>query len=295
VSPNLTFKGTTARANVRGDVKVPELLIYGPPTEAPIKPSEDVVIVGREESSAEKSAVMAVDAEVRVVLGDRVIVKAEGVDAQLKGELRVAATSAEDVTARGEISVVKGRYSAYGVGLAIARGRVLFAGGPLDDPSLDILAVRTVSEVQAGVQVSGTVKKPLVKLYSRPAMADADVLSYMVLGRALGGEDKEETNALMKAAGALLSAGQSTALQDQVKKRLGIDVIEVEAGGGDVSRSVVTVGKYLSSRLYVSYGRALFSEENLFKLRYRIGKRLELESHSGEASGVDLYYTIQFD
>ena len=294
ISPNLRFSGTKNKATVRGEVRVPEFLVYGPPKEAAIKPSEDVVIAGQPEKR-EKGGQLAMDVEVKLLLGDRVIVKAEGADAQLKGELLVSASSLDRVIARGEISAVKGKYSAYGVGLDITRGRVLFAGGPVDDPSLDILAVKTVNEVKAGVQVTGTARKPVVKLYSQPAMTDADILSYMVLGHALGAQDKEQTTALMKAAGALLSAGQSTALQDQVKQRLGLDVIGIETGGGNTARSLVTIGKYLSPMLYVSYGRALFTGENLFKLRYKIGKRLELESHGGESSGVDLYYTIQFD
>ncbi len=294
ISPNLRISGTKKRVMVRGEVRVPELLIYGPPKEAAVKPSEDVVIVGQQEE-ATKGGQLAMDVEVKIILGERVIVKAEGADAQLKGEVVVATQAVEKVIARGEITVAKGKYSAYGVGLDITRGRVLFAGGPMDNPSLDILAVKTVNEVKAGVLVTGTVQKPVVKLYSQPAMTDADVLSYMVLGHALGTQDKEQSSTLMKAAGALLSAGQSTALQDQVKQRLGLDVIDIQTGGGNVSRSLVTIGKYLSSRLYVSYGRALFTGENLFKLRYKFGKRLELESHSGETSGVDLYYTLQFD
>jgi autotransporter translocation and assembly factor TamB len=293
VSPAIRFSGTKKKLVVRGDVRVPELLIYGPPEEAAMKPSEDVVIVGQQEPAAKDQ--LAMDAEVRIILGDRVIVKAEGADAQLKGDVIVVMRSLEKVSARGEISVVKGKYSTYGVGLDIARGRVLFAGGPVENPSLDILAVKTVDDVKAGVLVTGTVRKPVVKLYSQPAMTDADVLSYIVLGRPLGAQDKEQTNALMTAAGALLSAGQSAALQDQMKQRLGVDVIDIQAGGGSTSRSLVTIGKYLSSRLYVSYGRALFTGENLFKVRYKLGKRLELESHSGETSGVDLYYTVQFD
>ncbi len=297
ISPDIRVAGTKQKITVRGEVRVPELLIYGPPKEAAVKPSEDVIIVGQQEKTI-KGGQVAMDAEVKIILGERVIVKAEGADAQLKGEVVVAAKSLDKVIARGEILVVKGKYSAYGVGLDITRGRILFAGGPMDNPSLDILALKTVktaNEVKAGVQVTGTVHKPVVKLYSQPAMPDADVLSYMVLGHALGTQDKEQSSALMKAAGALLSAGQSTALQDQVKQRLGLDVIDIQTGGGNVSRSLVTIGKYLSSKLYVSYGRALFTGENLFKLRYKFGKRLELESHSGETSGVDLYYTIQFD
>lgn len=292
-SPRIEFKGAGEKISVRGEARLPELLIYGPPRETPVQPSRDVVIVrrGKKEKTIKK---FSADVEIKMVLGERVIVKAEGADAQLGGEVFLTVSSAGPITGKGEITVTKGKYKAYGVSLDITRGRLLFAGGAVENPGLDILAVKTVNEVKAGVAVTGTLNKPLVKLYSEPAMPDADVLSYMVLGHPLG-QDKEQGNYLMQAAGALLSAGQSVALQDQVKQRLGLDTIDVEAGSGKVSRSLVTIGKYLSSRLYISYGRALFTGENLFRLRYKFGKRWELKSHSGETSGMDLYYTIQFD
>ncbi len=293
VSPKIEFKGDTGKLRARGEVRVPELLIYGPPKEAPVKPSEDVVIVGRREA-AEETGQFSMDIEIKVILGDRIIVKAEGADAQLGGELLLTVRSIKRVIAKGEITVKKGKYSAYGLSLEISRGRIFFAGGPVENPTLDILALKTINAVKAGVTVTGTLSKPLVKLYSQPAMPDADILAYIVLGRPLG-QDKEQSTYLMQAAGALLSAGQSVALQDQVKQRLGLDTIDIETGGGSVSRSLVTIGKYLSSKLYVSYGRALFTGENLFRLRYKMGKRWELESHSGQTSGVDLFYMIQFD
>jgi translocation and assembly module TamB len=69
----------------------------------------------------------------------------------------------------------------------------------------------------------------------------------------------------------------------------------VQTGEGEVARSLVTVGKYLSPELYVSYGRSLFTGANLFRLRYEFTKNWELETKSGEKSSVDLYYTIQID
>jgi autotransporter translocation and assembly factor TamB len=43
-------------------------------------------------------------------------------------------------------------------------------------------------------------------------------------------------------------------LQEQIKRQLGIDVIELE-GGDDLTGSMVTVGKYLSPKLSLSLGR----------------------------------------
>jgi len=84
-------------------------------------------------------------------------------------------------------------------------------------------------------------------------------------------------------------------LQEQIKRQLGIDVIELE-GSGDVAGSMVTVGKYLSPKLYLSFGQALFNNASEARLRYSITPSWELESKTaGEKSGVDLYYNIEFD
>jgi translocation and assembly module TamB len=179
------------------------------------------------------------------------------------------------------------------VQLKITRGRILFAGGPVDRPTLDILALRTIGEIKAGVQVGGTPREPVVKLYSDPVMPDTDVLSYIVLGHPMGG-DRESAGLLMGAAGALLSRGESAVLQDRLQRRLGVDVLTIESGGGEVASSMVTIGKYLSPRLYISYGQSLFTGSNVAKLRYEISKHWELESKMGTESGVDLFYKIEF-
>jgi translocation and assembly module TamB len=177
--------------------------------------------------------------------------------------------------------------------LNISRGTLLFAGGPVDQPTLDILALRIVGEVKAGVRVSGTPRNPLVTLYSDPVMPDTDVLSYIVLGRPMG-SDAGQASLLLVAAGALLSKGESTVLQDRLRRRVGLDVLDIQAGNGDVTESVVTLGKYLNPKLYISFGHSLFTSSNVVGLRYSISDHWQAESSVGEESGVDLFYKIEF-
>src|SRR5262249_1128327 len=154
-TPNLTFDGTSDKLSVRGELRLPELIVTGPPERAPIAPSRDVVIVGVPPAPA-GSAPLALDIRVRVILGDRVLVKLEGLDAQLGGSVDLTIRDMKHITSAGEISVVKGRYKTYGVDLEIVRGHVFYAGGTIDRPTLDILALRTIDEVRAGVTVVGT-------------------------------------------------------------------------------------------------------------------------------------------
>ncbi len=307
-SPDLTFEGAPKALKVRGSIAIPELLIRGGEKKAVIRPSKDVVIIG-EGRGKEKGRPIPVDMEVRVVLGDRAFVKAEGVDARLKGDVLVTARSLDAMKATGEIRLEEGTYSTRGVRLNITRGRIVFEGGPADQPRLDVLALRTVEErpdqagqslgrfreVKAGVIVTGTPLAPLVRLYSEPAMADADVLSYIVLGRRAGG-DGAQSAMLGAAAEALLAGGGSESTLSQLRRQFGPDTVDMKSAKvGTTTQSIVTVGKYLQPNLYVSYGRSLFNEDYYVTLRYTLSRKWEVESKAGAQTGANLYYRIEFD
>jgi translocation and assembly module TamB len=319
-SPRLTFEGTAEKLAVRGEMRLPELLISGPPTRAVVLPSRDVILEGAPKR-AEKSSLLALDVQVRFILGERVLAKVEGIDAQLDGGIDLMFQSLDKINSKGEIRVVKGRYRAYGVDLEIVRGRLFYAGGPVNQPTLDILALRTIGDVRAGVMAGGILRAPVIKLSSEPAMPDVDILSYIVFGHPLGNSSNSEQAGMMaQVAGVLLSKGQSVVLQEQIKHRLGLSTLELQSGSAEaaarmgykeiqvapaavasvkqaagVSQTMLTVGKYLTPQLYFSYGRGLFTGGNLFRLRYDLFKRWQVETQTGSESGVDLYYKIDFD
>jgi translocation and assembly module TamB len=235
------------------------------------------------------------------------------------GSVELTLQDLDKNTSKGEIKVVKGKYRAFGAELEIIRGRLLYAGGPIDQPNLDILALRTVGEVRAGVTAGGGLRAPVIRLYSEPAMRDVDILAYILFGHPLGtGSTLEQAGMMAQVAASLLSPGQSAALQEQIKDRLGLSTLEIQSGvssgrmgykpvqtsppgiapvkpAGEVSQTMVTVGKYLTPKLYFSYGRSLFTEGNLFRLRYDLYKHWQIETQTGGVSGVDLYYNIEFN
>ncbi|MGD9662652.1 MAG: translocation/assembly module TamB domain-containing protein, partial [Porticoccaceae bacterium] len=57
--------------------------------------------------------------------------------------------------------------------------------------------------------------------------------------------------------------------------------------------SSLVVGKYLSSKLFVSYIQNLFSPQGSFALQYQIGDKLGLKAESGETQSIDLLYRIE--
>ncbi len=144
------------------------------------------------------------------------------------------------------------------------------------------------------MQIRGTAKEPEVKLYSEPTMADTDILSLIVLGRPLN-QAGGETDPLMLAAGALLSAGDSAVLRNRLQSQLGIDTLEAESETGETTDTILRLGKYLTPDLYLSYGYALFGQRSEVGLRYHIYKGWEAESKFGVESGADIYYRFEFD
>ena len=292
-SPNLDFSGTMQAITVRGEMEIPELLARDSRAPAPVRPSRDVVVVDAP-AKPTRSFPLAVDARVRVKFGEKVFVKAAGIDARLGGSVDLNMRGPDDIRGKGEVRVEKGIFRAYGVNLQITKGRLVFSGGPVSRPNLDILALRTVGEVKAGVMVGGTLQNPAIRLYSEPGMAESDIMGYIVLGHPLSG-DKGQANAVMGAAGLLLSAGESAVLREQITERFGIDTFGVEQDKTDATRSLVTVGKYLTPNLFLSYGRSLFSPAQLLRARYTFSERWEIETWTGTESGVDLFYKINFN
>jgi translocation and assembly module TamB len=53
------------------------------------------------------------------------------------------------------------------------------------------------------------------------------------------------------------------------------------------------LGKFLSPRLFISYGISLTESINTLKLRYTISDRWVFRTESGEAQSADLEYTIE--
>jgi translocation and assembly module TamB len=314
-SPTLTFAGSPGRLQVRGEVLLPRMKVEGPLNHGMQTPSPDVRVVGRTVVAA-RPFPLVLDAQIRLRFGDHVLVATEQIDARLGGDLLLIFSDPAEIRSQGEIHIVQGRFHTYGVALDITRGRLFYASGPLGEPTMDVLAVRQVGEVRAGVTVSGPLTAPTTALYSDPAMPDEDKLSYIVLGHALGATSGAGLDLMGQAASVLISKGQSAVLQDRIKTRLGLSTLDIRTTAGDdpalmgykpmvastasvrsenaAADAMMTLGKFLTPRLYVSYGRSLFTGGNLFLLRFDLDRHWQMEALTGTESGVDLFYKLEF-
>lgn len=249
--------------------------------------SRDVVIVGQEKKQARKTA-LALD--VAISLGDGVKVVGRGLDATLGGGIRITSDAGEVLQGQGAFHAIKGTYTAYGRELDIEQGALRFRGS-ISNPSLDILAMRRGQEVEAGVSVRGNVLAPRVTLVSEPNVPDADKLSWLVLGRGLSTASGEaDAGALQAAAATLLSQGAQAGAS-----AFGLDTLSVGTSEDSLQQRIVTLGKQISSKLYVSYQQGLETAGSVIQLRYALSQKLSVEAEAGTRSAISLFYTIVFD
>ncbi len=229
----------------------------------------------------------------QVDLGSELKLRGRGLDTLLRGDLALS-TPGGRLAVNGNVRTEAGSYAAYGQKLAIERGVLSFTGSA-DNPRLDILALRPNLDLRVGVQVSGTVQQPRVRLVSEPEMSDTDKLSWLVLGRAPEGLGRTDTALLQRAALALL-AGEGEGLDKTLLSNIGLDEFSVrQTETGDVKDTVVSVGKQLSRRWYVGYERGVNSTTGTWQLIYRSAQRFTVRAQAGEDNALDAIWTWRWN
>ncbi len=300
ISPDLELTRDNKGMNLTGslgidkaDVKLEKL--PGGGTEG-VQPSRDVVVVD-DEDKAEQEDALPVTADITVNLGRRTHLEGYGMNGRVSGSLNVRQRPGRAATGRGQIEV-DGTYKAYGQDLTIQKGRLLFASTPVDNPGLNIRAVRklnpnaTIDEGQeVGLLISGTARRPVMTVFSNPAMEQSDALSYLITGKPLSSVEGGEGDMVNAAAQALGSA-TGDLLAKGVGAKLGIDA--GVSNSAALGTAAFTVGKYLSPRLYLSYGVGLFDPGQVITLRYILSRRWNFEAEQAtEFSRASFNYRIE--
>lgn len=260
--------------------------------------SDDIIVVGRNAAPTRihhsiKPA-WGIDTRINIHLGKHVSIKGQGLEARIEGALKLNQSGNNLPLANGTLTIAEGHYSAFGQRLAITRGILNFAG-VINNPGLDILATRTNPTVTVGVQVSGSVLSPTVKLVSTPEMTDSEKLSWLVLGHGTQNVTSgAETKAIQAAASYLLGKSNSFSLQSKLTQLTGLNEISLK-GGGTIGSSVLSLGKRLSDRVYVNYEQGITGAKQLVRITYDLSRHLSLRAQGGTESTVDVFYTFRFD
>lgn len=294
-SPEVTLIIGPDGGMLNGSVHIPEASLQPDEMGGTVSSSADVVFVDQEETTSAWPLLF----DLSVELGDNVQVKGYGLNARVTGHIQVTENLGAGLTGRGELAIGDGTFSLYGQPLQITRGRVLFTGGQIDNPDLDIIAQKTVRGATfghegtvVGVKVTGSAQDYHLELFSQPRMADNDIVAYLLLDKPISSSDDESRGIVNEAVRAIgLSAGSD--ILGDFTDLLPIDDLHLE-GSADTGGASLVLGKRLTDDLSVSYDYNLFEHAGNFRVRYEFGRGFSVQSRNSiDSTGVELLYSFE--
>jgi translocation and assembly module TamB len=290
-SPDVTMHLDGRRIDVRGRVVLPYARIEPANLANAVLASSDEVMVG--EATPKPEDQFRVFSDLTLTLGERVTVNTHGLSGRLSGNLHVSTDDTGISHGSGELNVEEGKYLAYGRNLDVQHGRLLFSNGLLSDPGMDLRAVKKFPDITAGINVRGTLRSPRMTFFSDPEVSQSQIVSLLLAGGSLESVQNASTSDTAERG----NAGRSDAIMQGgaiLAQQLG-GRYNIEAGVEQdmTNETSLVLGRYLSPRLYVSYGVGLAEAINTIKMRYTIGDHWTVKTEAGTQRSADLVFTIE--
>ena len=239
-------------------------------------------------------------------MGPRFYITGMGLDAGLLGSIQILLSDGRLTGGRCARAAAASR--PHGQKLRLRRGTLTFQGR-LDNPVLDIEALRTGEQVEAGVKVAGTAQRPRIDLVSYPDVSDVEKLSWLLLGRGPDGSGGDA--ALLLSVGTALGGGGPP-----FYKQFGLDDVSIRSGNigssgsllpdrtvaGDVNRDsdsrlatqFLVASKTFANGITLSVEQALAGADTVGRASYRLSRRWSVDLKGGAVNGIALVYRTFF-
>jgi len=212
--------------------------------------------------------------DVDLILSGDSEIYGRGMSLKPKGKLHLGG-SVTQPNLTGVLEIASGKIEFRSVKLDIQPdSRVVFSGDP-KRPSIHIIAARKIGDITAGVIVDGPADQLNSQLFSKPAMSNAEIFSYIATGRALASLGQESASDMMTAAEFILGPGtMMQEVQGKVKQTTGLDVFEV---GGDASGGKIRAGRKLSDKVTLTVDQTVSKEASTaLTLQYMLTRSLSI-------------------
>jgi translocation and assembly module TamB len=310
VAGNIEVQGPLGKPSLKGQIEVlnaevrPDLAFLNR-GRRPLTRDETIVIVrGRtlEEAQtqenktarpAENELFKNARVDLSVVVPNQAWIRHPEANVELSGKLRAVKEAGKQITLIGTISVVRGWIGFQGRRFNLIRGSVEFRGDETLNPALDIVAQHRLQQYQVEVIVTGTLDKPVLTLRSDPALEQADILALLIFGKPLNTLNRNEQNTMQQSAAEMAGGFAASKVAGAVSEalgldRLGLDIGEIDAGGGQLG-----VRRYIGDRTYVSISQDLSGEAGQeVSIEYQIGPDWKITSSTSTtgSSGVGILW-----
>ncbi|WP_207477862.1 translocation/assembly module TamB domain-containing protein [Arenibaculum pallidiluteum] len=285
---DVTVRGTFARSEARGTVRVRRAEISVPDRLPPSVVSLDVIEVDRSGANAPRNlrtaslpmpprrkpqagaggaaaggpagqggapqGAFVLALSMVVEAQNQIFVRGRGLDAELGGRLNIDGTAA-DPAINGALSLIKGEINVIGKRFVFDQGSINFVGDTT--PVLDLAAEADAGDVTGRVTVTGRVASPEITFTSDPPLPQDEVLARVLFGKGVNELSAFEAVQLAQSAAQLAGiGGGGSGFLDRIRRAVGVDRLEVTGGsggqsGGSAVEPGLAAGRYVSDRVYV--------------------------------------------
>lgn len=317
-NPALKLTLQNGKPLLEGKIIIPQAQIQSLKNPDMITPSQDVVIISNKPTTKPLTEQNRFNlaTNIELILNDNITYKGHGFTSKIGGKLQIQQQPEQLPTAKGKLIFKEGRYRAYGKTFDIVYGQILFTGGPIYNPILDIRAQRKIQSndsistirngqpIVVGMKFGGNVRSPKIEFYSTPHMPDADIISYLVVGYPHKDVNQAQAGLLFEAVSQLATVmGKNRSdINFDLAEKLKLDQFGFSKkanalstpGRNPLEDTVFVLGKQLSERLYLNYSVGVADSSSNVGVRYALGKNVTVEAQAGtQASSADIL--LSFD
>jgi translocation and assembly module TamB len=249
--------------------------------------ADTLVTSGRGVPSEDGERVFQPQFDIAVVIPGELWLRGRRLDVELEGDLSVQYREAPVIT--GQLNAAQGQLYLLGRSLSVDKGEVIFFGKEEINPTLDISLSTKIDETLIRVNVVGTLNEPELNLSSEPEMTEADIMSYLVLGRPTGEIDDSQSALVKDRAAEIAAVFSRGVLQEKLGQQFGVDMVSIQQGSAPNSGDALIIGKYLSPDVLLKYEVGLKSGAgSSISLQYLLTRHFQIETLMGQRtqSGV---------
>jgi translocation and assembly module TamB len=278
----LTGKVKIVKAEIRIPDRLPADVEEIPVKEINLPPARQAEVDAAAEAPPPKTIRIGLDLSVDAP--EEVFVRGRGLDAEMGGALKITGT-ADTPIITGALKLRRGDFDLLSRRLDFSKGTITFSGGERIDPVLDFAATTKLPEADVTVTITGTATKPAFTLTSSPSLPQDEIMARLLFGKASGALSPFEAVQLAQAMAQLTGIQSGPGVLDKIRKTLGLDRLDVEAGeGGATSAPSLSAGRYVSRGVFVGAKQGATPGSSAATVEIEITPNVKVETDVGADS-----------
>jgi hypothetical protein len=297
-SAGLDLGGRVRHPRVRGRVEVRNGVVQLPELQRGLHDKRGTALLwemaggpapGDGAMEGSSSPLDSLDLEVEILLPERLRVRGGDLDMEGRGQVMVRMAAGE-TKLQGDLEAVSGTFRLLGRNFDVQSGKVSWYGDGALSPELDLELATRVDNTLVTIRLTGSLESPRLAMTSEPALEEGEIMALLLFRRSGQELDNQQQDFLQRQATRLATDFGMEAVQAQLSRHLGLDLLRLDSTGED-GLGTLLVGKYLGPRVLLRFEQSL-SQQDLYRLNveYVLSRHLRLDTATGSRgqSGISL-------